>query len=419
VVSIIAILAIAHFGRDVLSTATVQFQVVVTYLIAFSLILAGPLQLLFARYASDCVHLKRPQAVVPNLLGALILMLVIAAAVGAALLPILPGSIVVRAWLVGAFATVCAIWLATVFVSAIKAPLRILVAFFVGYSVSAVAAIALQSLGLEGLLAGFTLGQGVLLFLLLAPLSRDYAGNVSFQFLSAARLYPALLLTGLLWPLALWCDKFVFWFNPPTSEAVFGVLRASPIYDTPIFLAYLSIIPGVTVFQVRMDNDVARCCSAFFRSIEQGAPLNIVQRNKQALIAGMRETLLHILKVQGVATAVLIMFSGQLLGWFGLSPWFRQLLNVDLFAVGLQLFFLAVLNLLFFLDKRKAALGLCALFVVGNIAFTLITHYLGPEYYGFGFAMAAALSVSAGLFVLSRKLERLEYETFMLQQAAV
>ena len=49
VVSIIAILAIAHFRKDVLSTATMQFQVVVTYLIAFSLILTGPLQLLFAR----------------------------------------------------------------------------------------------------------------------------------------------------------------------------------------------------------------------------------------------------------------------------------------------------------------------------------------------------------------------------------
>ena len=231
-------------------------------------------------------------------------MLVMAAGVGVALLPILPGSIVVRAWLVGAFATVCAIWLATVFVSAIKAPLRVLGAFFVGYCVSAAAAVALQPLGLQGLLAGFTLGQGVLLLLLLAPLSRDYAANVSFKFLSAARLYPTLLLTGFLWPLALWCDKFVFWFNPPTSDAVFGVLRASPIYDTPIFLAYLSIIPGMTVFQVRMDNNVARFCSAFYRSIEQGAPLNIVQRNKQALIASMRETLLHILKVQGIATAM-------------------------------------------------------------------------------------------------------------------
>ena len=99
-----------------------------------------------------------------------------------------------------------------------------------GYCVSAAAAIALQSLGLEGLSRGFTLGQGVLLLLLLAPLSREYAANVSFQFLSAVRAYPTLLLAGFLCPLALWCDKFVFWFNPPTSNAVFGLLRASPIY---------------------------------------------------------------------------------------------------------------------------------------------------------------------------------------------
>jgi len=419
VVSILAILVIAQLRDDLWSTATVQFQVIVTYLIAFSLILTGPLQLLFARYAADRVYQEHPEAVVPNLLGALILMLLIAAVVGATLFPILPGSIVLRMWLVGSLATLCAIWLTTVFVSAIRAPLRILAAFSAGYCLSAGAAVALQSFGVEGLLAGFALGQGVLLFLLLTPLRRQYAADVSFQFLSSARLYPTLLLTGLLYPLALWCDKFIFWFNPPTSDAVFGVLRTSPIYDTPIFLAYLSIIPGMTVFQVRMDSDIARCCSAFYRAIEQGAPLSILRRNKQALIASMRETLLHILKVQGIATVVLIIFSGELLAWFGISPWYRQLLNVDLFAAGVQLFFLAVLNLLFFLDKRKAALGLCGFFVATNIAFTLITQYLGPEYYGYGFAAAAALSVLAGLIVLSRKLDRLEYETFMLQQAAV
>ena len=60
----------------------------------------------------------------------------------------------------------------------------------------------------------------------------------------------------------------------------------------------------MTVFQMRMDNDVAPCCSAFYRSIEQGAPLNVVQRNKQALISSMRENCSHILKVQGIATAM-------------------------------------------------------------------------------------------------------------------
>jgi polysaccharide biosynthesis protein PelG len=62
---------------------------------------------------------------------------------------------------------------------------------------------------------------------------------------------------------------------------------------------------------------------------------------------------------------------------------------------------------------------LCALFAGTNTLLTLVTLHLGPTYYGYGFALSATVSVLVGLAVLSRKLERLEYETFMLQQAAI
>jgi uncharacterized membrane protein len=39
----------------------------------------------------------------------------------------------------------------------------------------------------------------------------------------------------------------------------------------------------------------------------------------------------------------------------------------------------------------------------------------GPTFYGFGFALAVFVVVLAGFVLLTRKLELLEYETFMLQ----
>ena len=51
-----------------------------------------------------------------------------------------------------------------------------------------------------------------------------------------------------------------------------------------------------------------------------------------------------------------------------------------------------------------------------NIGATLATQYLGPSFYGYGFAIAVALTSVLGLAILSRKLDRLEYETFMLQR---
>jgi len=55
------------------------------------------------------------------------------------------------------------------------------------------------------------------------------------------------------------------------------------------------------------------------------------------------------------------------------------------------------------------------LFLICNIVFTVITLYWGAASFGYGFALAVTISAFAGLFILNRKMNRLEYETFMLQ----
>lgn len=60
-------------------------------------------------------------------------------------------------------------------------------------------------------------------------------------------------------------------------------------------------------------------------------------------------------------------------------------------------------------------LGLCGGLVVLNFALTALSLHLGPTFYGFGFALAVFVVVLAGFVLLTRKLELLEYETFMLQ----
>ncbi|MFP3336189.1 exopolysaccharide Pel transporter PelG, partial [Pseudomonas sp. SIMBA_064] len=65
----------------------------------------------------------------------------------------------------------------------------------------------------------------------------------------------------------------LFWFNPGTSNAVIGPLRASILYDMPIFIAYLAIIPGMAVFLVRIETDFAEWYDRLFRAIRDGETL--------------------------------------------------------------------------------------------------------------------------------------------------
>ncbi|MEL0649699.1 exopolysaccharide Pel transporter PelG, partial [Pseudoalteromonas agarivorans] len=47
---------------------------------------------------------------------------------------------------------------------------------------------------------------------------------------------------------------------------------------------------------------------------------------------------------------------------------------------------------------------------------TLLSIALGPQLYGYGFALATIITSVEGLFWLSKQIEDLEYETFMLQK---
>lgn len=422
VLSIVAILAIGLFstGHDLPSTFIAQFQISVTYLMACSLILTSPLQLMFTRYAADRLFEKRDYLILPNLLGALLLTMLTAGTIaGCALALWFEGSFVYRLCLLTGFVILCSIWVVVILASAIKAYQQILLVFFLGYSITVGAALGLRQYGLEGLLLGFVLGQAVLFFALLALVVRQYPGRqlVAFNFLRRDQIFLSLAFTGLFYNLGIWVDKFIFWADPLTGIAVLGPLRASPIYDLPIFLAYLTIIPGMAVFLIKMETELAEHCEIFYRTITSGGTLLQISEAKKSLTEAVRGSLLKMLKVQGATTIILLGLGGELLDWLGISPMYRSLLNISLVAVAVQVLLLAVFNVLFYLDQRQAALRLSLLFVVSNTFFSWLTLYLGPTFYGYGFATAIFLTCIIGLATLSHKLDRLEYETFMLQQA--
>jgi uncharacterized membrane protein len=420
VMSIVAILAIGllNLSQGLPSSFVGQFQVSITYLMAFSLILTGMLQLVFTRYVADRLYERRDRTILANLFGALTLTFLTAGALGGAALVLWPdGSLAYKLCMLTGFVTLCGIWIVVVFASAIKAYRQILMVFFMGYSITVAASLGLRAYGLEGLLLGFVVGQVCLFFALLGLVVRQYPGDqmVSFDFLRRRQIFPSLIFIGLFYNVGAWADKFIFWTDPLTSVHVVGPLRASPIYDLPIFLAYLSLIPGMAVFLIRIETDFAEKCESFYLTITRGGTLAQIVDAKRALVESVRGGMLAMLKVQGATTIILLIMGEELLAWVGISPMYRPLLNVDLLAVAIQLLLLAVLNVLFYLDQRKAALRLCLLFVISNILLSGLTLYLGPAFFGYGFALAVLLTAGAGLLTLSRKLDQLECETFMLQ----
>ena len=396
-----------------------QFQVSVTYLIMASLILTGVLQLSFTRWVSDQLFGHRSDTIVPNFAGVLLVTNGVAGSLSLVLVfaSFSGESVIYRALLVAGFVTMCDVWLATIFMSGLKFYKTIVFLFAGGYGVSVVLAVLLRGQGLEGLLAGYIVGQFLMLMGMVFIILRSFPAErlIAFDCFRPGAMYPTLMAVGLLFNFAIWADKIVFWLAADTGHPVIGPLRASVIYDMPVFLAYLGIIPGMAVFLVRFETDFVEWYDRFYNAVREGGSLEEIARMRDEMVFAIRQGLFDIIKIQTLSVLVLVVFAPTLFDKLNISPLYLPLFYVDAVAASLQVALLAVMNVFFYLDKRREVLATVALLAALNVLLSIVSLRLGVVFYGYGFALAMLVTLVFSLRVLERKLGRLEYETFMLQ----
>ncbi|MDP9107773.1 MAG: exopolysaccharide Pel transporter PelG [Pseudomonadota bacterium] len=421
VLSIVGILIIGVLSFTVVvpNFLIVQFQVSITYVIAASLIFTGPFQLAFTRFTADRLFEKHGDIILTNFHAVSLAITLVGGVLGLLCVAFWfpQQSVMYRLLLLAAFVIMCNIWIATIFLSGMKQFREIVWLYFFGYALTVGAALLLRRFQLEGLMAGFVIGQALLLMGMTVLILRNYPAQqfISFEFFQRKGMYPALLAIGFLYNLGVWIDKFVFWANLDTSQSIIGPLRASVIYDLPVFLAYLSIIPGMAIFLLRMETDFVEYYDQFYQAVRSGGSLEAIEECRNGMVETIRLGIFEIIKIQTIAALLLIVVGEAILNWLGISTLYLPLLYIDVIAAGLQVVLLGILNVFFYLDKRHIVLSICVAFVALNLGLTLLSVQLGPAFYGYGFAVSLLLVVLAGFVLLSRKLESLEYETFMLQ----
>lgn len=416
-VMLVAFLSVSLLRMD--SQSVVNFLVSVTWLMACSLMATGFLLLTFTRFVADRLFEKADDIILPNVMG-LLLLTTLLSGVTAALMMWLyfpDQSLLYRMLMVANFTALCNMWFVVIFASGMKRYQLVLTAFCLGYLAVVVSALALQNYRLEGLLTALLIGHSTLLFFMLALIFREYPGAnfMRFDFLKRKNIYIRLMFIGFFYNTGLWMDKLLFWVDPATSESVIGPLRVSLIYDFPIFLAYLSIFPGMAVFLVKFETDFVEACDNYYQAVKNGATLQEIEEYNKEMQHSVLEGFAQIIKVQGLTVTTLFLLAPTIFSWLNISPLYLTIFRIDIFAVALQLFLLSIFHVLFYLDRLTEAFWLSLLLVVCNGLFTWATLQLRPYFFGCGFGGAMLITSLVGLIALRRTFQRLEYQTFMLQ----
>jgi len=112
----------------------------------------------------------------------------------------------------------------------------------------------------------------------------------------------------------------------------------------------------MAVFLVRMETDFAEQYDLFYNSVREGDTLQNIQYRKSQMIYTARQGIYEIFKVQGITVVLLLLWGKDILNAFGISSLYAPLLYIDIVGVGMQVLFLSILNVLFYLDDRKTSL---------------------------------------------------------------
>lgn len=391
----------------------------ITHVYALALVLTGPVQLVLTRHTSDCFSAKNRDAIFPSFLGAVGLTSLLAAGAGGwFFMTQVPAPPVYQAAAAALFVHVVAIFVASTYLSAMRHYNRILIAFFIGYGVGVAAAYGLTwKFGLTGTILGFLAGHMVLFILLAASVYAEFGrGQGSmFAFLRSFIRFPELMLCGLFYNLAMWIDKFLFWWFSESNIQIAGSLHAAPDYDLAIYLSLLSIVPGMAVFFLQVETTFAERYHEFFDAVQDGGTFRELRSAKLAIVSSLRDGFSRLIKIQGLTTIILVVFADRLAGWFQIGFVQTGIFRITLFGALLLVVFLSMLTVLFYFDDRRGALLCSFVFLAANAGLSVLTLYQDEAWYGFGFVVAAGLGLFIAALRVNQRIDQLEYRTFCAQ----
>jgi uncharacterized membrane protein len=408
-----------YYSQQVHHPQHLLFRVALVYCYAFSLIVTGPIQMVTTRYLADCYYVENEKITVPCFVCSLGLTLIVQTASGLWLLRFFEASLAFKLMTLLLYLTISSIWIGMVFLSAAKGYRAIVGAFFIGTAISLTASIFLgDRMGIEGLMAGYLLGQIVILLLLVLRLLVEFEplGTVDWRLLKAFKTYWTLGLTGLFLNAGVWIDKMIFWWSHE-GEVISGMVMSYRLYETCTFLAYLSVVPSMGYFLIKIETDFYESYREFFQAISRKkayAPINQIKNNMgRALSEGARGVLI----IQGTVTGLMIYLAPWIIEQLRFSPMSLGLIRISMIGSMVMSLFMLMVIMILYLDQKVHTLLLATLFMVSNGVLTWLSLQLGFAYYGYGFTYASLISLLAGAWVLEWSMRHLEFLVFARQKA--
>ncbi|KAB1070142.1 exopolysaccharide Pel transporter PelG [Methylobacterium planeticum] len=420
--TVMAILVIGEAAAPVMSEeALASFRVLVVYVFSLSLVGTAPIAMVGTRVLADALY-RRQYGDVRALFALTLLAggaatLVLSALVFLVLLPTAPDVAAVG---IAASQVVSMVWVGLAFCGAVRDYLQVTLAFATGLltAVGLAVSAALVDLGPVAMMWGFAAGFVVVFLWLTASFAATFPAPcrtlaaARSAFLQRLRCSPSLAVGALAGSLSVWVDKWIIWMSGYGEPVEAGLIHA-PIYDGPMFIASLTVVPALALFVTSLETTFFDRYQTYFHSIDNHATLKTIRRQAQILERETMRTLAGIMMVQTALCIIVVLTAPAIVEAVSLQ--FRQIGVLRMGTVGalFQYLFMSCSALLIFFDATRIYAALQVAFLASLAGLTLVFSHLEPGTLGAGYMVTCIAAGFASLLALMRVLRSIDFRVFV------
>jgi uncharacterized membrane protein len=419
--TILSLASITLVADQIVGLATLaDFRAVIIYAFATSLVLSAPVTMVATRLVANALWLKQVDGIHALLLGAFAVCLALVAAGVVALIAYFRPPATIAIVFAASSLLAALIWIALAFSGAIRDYTGVTLSFLIGLFVSVLASIGAAIAGYHapGMAAGFLIGLAVTFFGLTARIRMTFPDPVRDPIAGMRAIidgltnYWTLAVGALVGAIAVWIDKWIYWFSPVSETVASGFLHA-PIYDSSMFIASLAVIPSLGAFVMKLETEFFERYQHYYGTIAGHGTLSQIEAARERLARYTLDHLTLITIVQAGISTILVLTAPIIIDVLGLQ--FRQIAILRYGAIGVvfHFIFIAAVSMLLFFDRRKLFLSLQVMFCVLNAGLTVLALQLGEEYYGTGYFLACFTASFFAYRLAEATFARLNFLTFI------
>ncbi len=398
-IMVISLSVLSLFSSFLLSDENLLlFNTLFVHICVLALITAGTFQLFFTRVFSDKMYSgnrkELPNVIMTNLILSIVVLTIV-------ILPFFiyhatfppKTTIAVKLLTFLLIITVDIIWVLLNYTSASDDFMGFIKHYLAGCISSLILSALLgYYLGFNGFLLGFFIGQAYISIYLIFQTIKVFGLADKFD-LSIVLKYPqyrVLILSGFFLYFGMWIDKFISWYGS-FGKSFTPILYYNLGYNSIFYVAFLFTTPIMAIFLISMETSFYKKYYLYNRKLLYSGTLEHLKECCEDIKKTVKESLINIIRIQGMIIILGILFSKDILMVFKISESLQPLFSIVLVGVFFHMLTLIVCILLFYFDLKYETMIIYLAFFVLNGVSTFVFMKFGEKYTGMGYLVSSIM----------------------------